>query len=106
MCNLITPTFKWLDTLAAEAQQLFSLFLSNLTCSLLLCGLQAVTPGSDIHNIVASQYHDITTQLHGEDSATAQQAWSLVEAAVTARYGTVSHSSATELAVLNRTLYK
>ncbi len=69
--------------------------------------VQAVSPGSDLHVILASQLHALQLELHGPGSQQAQQAWRAVEAAHRTRYGAFPDAATLErLAHLNATLYK
>jgi hypothetical protein len=65
----------------------------------------AVTPGSDLHVILASKMEDVVRRLHGAASPQAQQAWQACADAHVARYGVLAEGSVRRLAELNRTLY-
>lgn len=65
----------------------------------------AVTPGSDLHVIVASKLEEVVGRLHGEGSLQQQQAWQACVEAHVARYGQLDQARLRRLAELNRTLY-
>lgn len=64
----------------------------------------AVTPGSDLHVIVASKLADVSRRL-APGSAAADAAWRACVDAHTLRYGQLSEEVVARLAELNRTLY-
>jgi hypothetical protein len=65
----------------------------------------AVTPGSDLHVILASKLADVVGRLHGQGSPQEQQAWQACADAHVARYGVLNEGSIRRLAEFNRTLY-
>jgi hypothetical protein len=65
----------------------------------------SVTPGSDLHVILASKLEDVMRRLHGPGSPQEQQAWQACADAHVARYGVLGEGSMRRLAELNRTLY-
>lgn len=70
-----------------------------------LSAAAAVTPGSDLHVIVAARAAEAAENLHGQGSPAAARAAEACEAALTARYGDLPAPMLERLAHLNRTLY-
>lgn len=70
-----------------------------------LKAIEAVTPGSDLHCILAAQLHGAAVQLHGPASKEAAAALSQARQVHTARYGELPNGVADQLIHLNSTLY-
>lgn len=70
-----------------------------------LKAIEAVSPGSDLHVMLAVRHYDCTAKQHGEDSSLAGMARQALRRAHVARYGHVSEQLIEKLISLNRKLH-
>lgn len=103
--QLLSSCYNCLEAIADADVALGDRPAAAASLSKCLKAAAAVTPGSDLHVIVASKLEALQRELHGQGSMQAQQAWQECIEAHHLRYGKLGSESILRLAELNRTLY-
>eukprot|EP00775_Hariotina_reticulata_P005525 gene5525-5760_t len=103
--QLLSSVYPCLEVIADADSALQDTAAAAASLSRCLQAAAAVTPGSDLHVIVASKLADVQQSECGQASEVAAAAWRDCCEAHELRYGSLEEEQLRRLAELNRTLY-